>query len=429
MTGREARPRVPRRLRIGRAGAPLLGIVDQGVSGLTNMLAIVAIARSLPAEEFGQFSIGYAGLIFLLASTRSYLGIPIALSARGDNAAQRRIASGALTATVTLSPLYATGLLLLLPLLGVVTGSEAGWGLSVALALASVAVLAQDVMRYAAIAQGRPSVALASDGSWLAGVVILLLLGDGLDPAMTLAVWVGSIWVSAAIAAIALRPKISTSLARKILTPRRGARESATLVAAMSTSTTLIVSALVAAAFSPVETGSLRGAATLLGPVNILIAALELVVLGRLGQLAPTSRMRALGATLLALWVALGAWAALLLLLPPWVGELLLGATWIGAREVVPIILVESALIAIGAVATQALIVQDAAYALPLGRVAASALTIGGTLAVISWQLPFATVLWFMVAASGLSAVIYTTAAMRGLVRGAAQSGHGAPST
>jgi hypothetical protein len=46
----------------------VIGLVDQGMSSLSNVLAVIMVAQSLSASAFGSFSVAYAVLIFFWAS-------------------------------------------------------------------------------------------------------------------------------------------------------------------------------------------------------------------------------------------------------------------------------------------------------------------------------------------------------------------------
>jgi hypothetical protein len=49
-----------------------VGLIDQGMSSLSNVLAIVMVAQSLSASAFGSFTVSYAILLFVVTLARSY---------------------------------------------------------------------------------------------------------------------------------------------------------------------------------------------------------------------------------------------------------------------------------------------------------------------------------------------------------------------
>ena len=59
-----------------------LGVVDQALSSLSNVLFLVAVARVAGLEEFGAVSFGYALFAFGLSVQRSSIGLLVSLSAR-----------------------------------------------------------------------------------------------------------------------------------------------------------------------------------------------------------------------------------------------------------------------------------------------------------------------------------------------------------
>src|SRR5215211_7164907 len=82
-----------------------VGLVDQGMSSLSNVLAVIMVAQSLSAAAFGSFSITYAILIFLLTLSRSYFGTQLTLTE--SRAAARERSSSALGAVLLLAPALA----------------------------------------------------------------------------------------------------------------------------------------------------------------------------------------------------------------------------------------------------------------------------------------------------------------------------------
>ncbi len=140
-----------------------LGVVDQGLSSLSNVLFLVAAARTSTVEEFGAVSFAYALFAFGMAVQRSSLGLLVSLS------------SGSRQVPPRLSVLWA----MLIAGLGVVLGRTIGDGGTAAyyvLVGACLLVYPQDLLRYGALAERRADRAAASDGAWFVITLALLLL-------------------------------------------------------------------------------------------------------------------------------------------------------------------------------------------------------------------------------------------------------------
>src|SRR5689334_13088330 len=53
------------------------GIIDQGLSSLTNLLVSLSVARTLGAEQFGAFSLAYVTYGFILTASRALATDPL----------------------------------------------------------------------------------------------------------------------------------------------------------------------------------------------------------------------------------------------------------------------------------------------------------------------------------------------------------------
>src|SRR4029453_14080923 len=82
-----------------------IALIDQGMSSLSRVLAIIMVAQSLSASAFGSFSVAYAVLIFLLTLSRSYFGTQLTLT--DSRATARERAGSALGALLLLAPALA----------------------------------------------------------------------------------------------------------------------------------------------------------------------------------------------------------------------------------------------------------------------------------------------------------------------------------
>lgn len=374
----------------------LIGLLDQGISSATNLLAVLAVAASLNASGFGIFSVVYGGLTLALGLGRSYLGLPIALE-ESLSRRRRRAYDGSFTLVVVASAPMAV----LLGTLGwaVAAGHDLAW-IGFFVAVATPFVVVQDLGRFEAMAQGRQWLALASDGLWLFGAAALWVFREHLTTQGVLWTWVATIMLAAAVVTVPLRPRWDWPTALSLVVPGRGARESASIAVLLSAGGSMIVGLVVAAGFGPAGAGALRGAGTLMGVINTLIAFLDFGVLIRLAKKSRAEDRRVLCRMLIAYLGVLGGWTAILLLIPSSWGELILGETWAGTRTILPITAVEY--IALISVAVMGIYckLRDRALPILVGKVASTSVLLAGSFLVVLVGAPFIWIPIGMVAAA-----------------------------
>ena len=316
---------------------------------MTNLIAVIALARVLSTDEFGVFSLVYTGLTLFLGVSRAFFGIPLAMAAWEGEVAIRKLYTRSISALLILTlPIVAA-----IIGLGIVTIGQPMATSSLLLvgvvAVATPLVLMQDAARYYAISTGRQAVAVLSDSVWFAGVTVLMFLGSEIDSTALALAWLGTIVVAFLIALLALPPSVDFSGALRLMVPKRGVRESVAGLMLLSSSVSLLVALMVSPIFGVQAVGSLRGAGTLFGPINTLIAFLDLAVLGSLMKRSRARDARALALVLGAMIAMTISWAVCLLVLPSQWGAVLLGETWQGARSLIPATAAEYVLLAAGA--------------------------------------------------------------------------------
>lgn len=381
-------------------------LIDQVLSGGTNFIMIAVVAQRMTAESFGVFAIAYAALQVFLVCTRTYLGIPIALSAKASGGERASLYNGAITIVLLTVPLVGVVIGAVIPLIILATTGQHFWMMCAIVAVATCLVMAQDLSRYAAIASGRARVAIASDAAWLLGVLALIPVGGLLDDTAFLTAWCAVIAVSLVIAAVRLRPVLDWPSAVGLLRPRAGARESATVAGLINSSTTLIVALIVGSFLLPEDAGSLRGAGTMLGPINLLLAVLDLSVLGSIARLPRHARLRNEAGIAGALIALTGLWAGVLFVLPDAWGTLLLGPTWHGAHAILMITALEYAIANVSAVGSLELKVRNSAHAQYVAKAIQCAITIGGCLVLGMVGAPFLAYPWLLVGTALIGATI-----------------------
>lgn len=332
-----------------------LALVDQGLSSLSNVLAVALVAHVLDPDAFGRFSLSYAVLVAVLGLSRSWFGTRVSLVA--EPAEVRPAASVALGGLLILTPAIAG---VVLGLGWVLTGGQPGL-LGVVVALAAPVVCMQDALRFAAVACGRPAVAFASDLVWLAGLLALIPLLRSASSSVVMILWLASAAVALVVAIVGLgvRPSLADGLAD--LRTRHRTGESISFGTVVTTGASLVVVGVAGAALGPAAVGSLRGASTVMGPLNVVFAYVNLAltpILVRRSRRLDLKFCRATGAGVL---VSVAFWSLLVLVIPESWGHALLGQTWSGTRSVLPFTAAEYAGIGLATASTLGLKVRHEA--------------------------------------------------------------------
>lgn len=160
-----------------------VALADQVLSGLSNFLVVVMVARAATPEDFGHFVLVYGLLVALLGLTRRLWGTRLSMTASpADSLTQLRRLLGSVVCAAPVG-------MCLVAVPSVALIDDRGFPIVAVLALALPVIVAQDLCRYAAVAAGRPLVAAASDLVWVAAVG----LGYAVRPTIVVAlvIWSG----------------------------------------------------------------------------------------------------------------------------------------------------------------------------------------------------------------------------------------------
>jgi hypothetical protein len=166
-----------------RLAARTVTLLDQVLSSVSNVLAVLLVARALHPADFGRFALGYAVLTLALTLSRAYFGTRVSLAP--DRATARRLTAAIAAGLLMLSPV----LVLVVLGLSVLTAGNQSMGLFLIIAFASPVVLVQDIVRAGSAASGEPGAALLSDGVWVAVMAAPFALRLHLGPTAALALW------------------------------------------------------------------------------------------------------------------------------------------------------------------------------------------------------------------------------------------------
>jgi O-antigen/teichoic acid export membrane protein len=308
-----------------------VAIGDQAVSSISNFVAVAITANVATAGQFGQFSLGYAGLLLFLGAQRALIGetLLVKYSAADalDATARRAVLGASLLASAAALPLLLAGALLT---------DESSRLLWLVIAASLPFVLVQDTLRYLFICEGRPSRALLIDGVW----AVLSIASMALVAINSGTVWaVVLCWGAGAAAALVL----GLILGRALPSPGGGTRwlranrnpglrylgEFSALNAS-----TFVVLYLLAIPLGAAGVGALRAAQLLFSPLNTAFSAIKMAVIPELVRSRGTRVFRnRLIETFVIVAALAGFWGAVVMFLPASVGALLLGDTWQSASE------------------------------------------------------------------------------------------------
>lgn len=276
----------------------LLVVVDQGVSGLSNIAPMLVLAKVLGLSEFGQLSILVAGVIATLTWARNTLGEVVLASSQGKTSDTARI----LGESVHLGFVGAS----LSTVVFVAFGGPPSIGLTALAVLALIPL--QDLLRQVAFAQGRPIVSLLGDGLWLSATLAiqcLTLVATERPYALLLFLaWPLGGAVSIVMMSYLLRCRPRLGFHRPVL---RTTRASLHVAGAnlLGVAATYSATTIVAALLGPFAVGVMRLVAIFMTPANLLISTVPAILLPALRS-EPVRGSQQLRALLRQAFVAIG---------------------------------------------------------------------------------------------------------------------------
>lgn len=314
---------------------------DQVLSSASNALMVFAVALVSSPQQFGTVALLVTVATTCIGFNRGALGTVLLLT---SNLSRREITSEAGYAVAwSLSTAILPGGALVL------AGAAFGqlW-LGLAFGISLVAVLAQDVFRFAAIALARPQVAAVWDGLWVLWILAIYLanlIGWKVSAPVTVWLWGlgGAISALGLATVLGFRPRWHRQLSWWRRYGRARARFG--IVYALNQIGATLVTLTATVVVGSAAAAGLRGGATLFGPIAMLVAALPLVFVPHARRTAATPRQQwgvllktsvlTSGLTLLA---GIG-----LSVVPDRLGAAVLGETWSHASALVVYLGVECA--------------------------------------------------------------------------------------
>lgn len=320
----------------------VLGFADQGVSSLTNVLLVVSVARVSSPGSYGAFALCLTGLTFTMAIQRNSLGT--LFKVRGVSH-EDNFADVEARTMFSLSLAYIVIGLTITVTMGYLAGALGPSSTSLwLLVLFGQLIMLQDVLRCAALAYRRPASALLSDVAWLVAVVVPLTADVASDAITVTALgytlaWLFGLGLGLVVLLLALRARFHFRGAYGWVLRNVADLWRLLAQATLAQTVPVVVAILVATFLSLNDTGALRGAQLLIGPLALLFTAVRLVIVPELVREDKDPRLERLGSAAVLL-IAVG-WGGVLSLIPDSVGTSLLGETWTLASVIVPITALE----------------------------------------------------------------------------------------
>jgi O-antigen/teichoic acid export membrane protein len=307
------------------------GIADQGMSSLTNFAVGIYCARSLPAAQYGAFSLAYVTYASILNASRGLGTDPLLVRFSAAEISVWRRAVASCTGTST-----AIGVLagIVVVAVGLVMNGPPRLAF-IALGLTLPGLMLQDSWRFSFFALGRGYLAFVNDTVWAIFLIPSLILLHKTGHASVfwfIIAWGASGAMGASIGPLQSRvvPKLSNALTwvrqHRDLGPRY------LLEGTASSGAGQLRSYGVGLLLGLAPLGYVQAVSTLMGPFTVIAFGIGLVALPEAARLWRQSPHRlplfclALSAGLSILALAWGAF--LLVALPHGLGQALLGHLW-----------------------------------------------------------------------------------------------------
>lgn len=263
----------------------VLGFADQGVSSLTNVLLVVSVARVSSPGSYGAFALCLTGLTFTMAIQRNSLGT--LFKVRGVSH-EDNFADVEARTMFSLSLAYVVIGLTITVTMGYLAGALGPSSTSLwLLVLFGQLIMLQDVLRCAALAYRRPASALLSDVAWLVAVVVPLTADVASDAITVTALgytlaWLFGLGLGLVVLLLALRARFHFRGAYGWVLRNVADLWRLLAQATLAQTVPVVVAILVATFLSLNDTGALRGAQLLIGPLALLFTAVRLVIVPEL---------------------------------------------------------------------------------------------------------------------------------------------------
>lgn len=311
-------------------------IADQGLSALANMALMVVVARAVDGAAFGAFAVGFLVYGIAVAVSKSITGQPLQIRHSNDSPEQFARAVGAGQGASFWFGLV-SGLVCLA--VGLLLGGDIGHALA-AVGVCLPGLVVQDNYRMAFFANGHPEHATLIDFvKTVAQFAFLgLLLAFGLhDVGLLTLSWGLAATLSAVVAGVLLKARPRPGQARRWLRDQGSLTKYLLAEYSLGLGAAQLGALLVPVLGTTRDAGAIRGAQTLLGPLNVLgTAAFAFAVpeVSRRSEMGARHRVLMMAGLSGAMGLAALVYVVVVLVLPDSVGVVLFGDSWAGAQSV-----------------------------------------------------------------------------------------------
>jgi O-antigen/teichoic acid export membrane protein len=314
-------------------------VVDQGVTSISNFVLSVAVASVSSTATFGQFALLYSFYWLTTGFCRAAFGESVISDARSDHAPGTRSAPLFLALVVSVA----------VGTLGTILGVVFGLPIVAFGCLFLPLLVLQDVARYIAFALSRARVALASDLCMLLAQIslgLLLTLLLRVEPAFA---WIVG-WAAGGLAGLSIavfrlklgrepRHTVTWMAKHKVLSGSVGAEF------LLNTGSQQFVNFLLPVVSSLTSLAYLKAAQVSIGPLNVLMSGIGLVLLPALFRVSKhidkSKISRLLLGALGGLAVLSAMYLVIILILPRGLLDLAFGPSWSGAMPAAAIVVAQ----------------------------------------------------------------------------------------
>jgi O-antigen/teichoic acid export membrane protein len=380
-------------------------VPSQATASLTTVLVTVLAARSTSPAAFGVFAVAQVTVMFAVGMQRAALLTPALLhTGAGVPSPVREVRNRVLGVCAAVAVLGAG--------VGIATsGQTSAAALAIAIAILpnlywdSLRAHYQGVQTYRALTYGE-GVFFVVAALWfsIAAIVrpslILLVLGLAVAPA--------------AASAVTIPPWSARWVSWRKPWPRRDSKNlSADYL--VYTGLDQVITLLVGAYLSVVAVGSLRLAQTALGPITVVLLALETYTVPYLRDIRVTPRRKLrLAGPRFVLVALLAVATGLLLSATTTLGVHVIGESWYAAQPIVLALAVRQAASAMCMIPTLALLTSGATSAIIRCRFLTAPLIAGGALGVLTWRADVVLFAWTFASLHLVASLALWVAAIRG---------------
>jgi O-antigen/teichoic acid export membrane protein len=314
-----------------------VGVLDQAASSLSNFLVLLMVARVSDVANFGSFAVFFGIFAAALGLGRAAIGAPLSLDIPTlSTSDQGRFLDKSVTSALLLG--CAVGASLAIVALGVPMRGDLRLCLLI-IGAASPLIFVQDSLRYAAVAIGRPGLALISDGVWCVSAALVAvgnLMGHWeLSQVAAVCAWAGGAVLGTLVLTISFRDSVRPRSGTVAWFRSDRRRLYLSLDSVLAFASPVAVSVLTALLAGDEVVGAIRGSSTLFGPLNAVLASIMLtlipVMVNRSVKARRAFTYQAAGAIIFLVVI----WGLALYITPAAFGSKVLGSTWERAHAIV----------------------------------------------------------------------------------------------